>query len=280
VICQRYFSDEDVLGRIKADFDFLIKRILESEFEYDLQLRHNSFNLYYKGKSLGKVSYSRKYDRYGISIHNKYVDDIIRKRFKYRKQRKDYLNFELQKKELYPFYRLRNLKIMSNNVRKIFFQEEVTFEQMIMTDNVDREDFIIIDRQIVEAGMRMDLLALEKKEGADYQFCVIEVKLGNNREPGKRIINQIEGYVALIEKHFKECKEGYEKNFKQKKELGLFDKNQYVRNLDVNIVSGVSRALVIGGYSGLAKIMIKELKKIDPSIRICQLKNIIDLSNC
>ena len=279
MICQRYFSDEDVLGRIKADFDFLIKRILESGFEYDLQLRGDCFNLYYKGKSLGKVSYHRRNADYRIDIHPKFVDDQIKKRFEHSKVGKN-LEFVLQTKQLPAFYSKSNLKIMSKKVRQIFFQEELTFEQMIMTDNVKREDFIIIDRQIVEARMRMDLLALVKKEGADYQFCVIEVKLGNNSEPRERIIDQIKGYVALIEKHFKECKEGYEKNFEQKKILGLFEKNKHVNNLDINIVSGVLHKLVIIGYSGLAEIMIKELKKIDPSIKIIQLKNIIDMSDC
>jgi hypothetical protein len=45
-------------------------------------------------------------------------------------------------------------------VKTINFQEEVIFEQMIMTDNVDRKDFIIIDRQILDetAKTKMDLL--------------------------------------------------------------------------------------------------------------------------
>lgn len=276
MICQRYFS-EDALERIKTNFKFLIDRILQSGFEYDLQLRNNYFNLYYKGNSLGKVSYRRRNGDYRIDIHHKFVDDQIKKRFKHRKQG-TYLVFELLEEELPSFYSERNLRIMSQKVKQIYFQEEVTFEQMIMTDNVNRKDFIIIDRQIVEARVRMDLLALVKKEDSDYQFCVIEVKLGNNPEPRERIINQLKGYVALIEKHFKECKEGYEKNFEQKKELGLFDSNQNIKNLVINIVPVVLHILVIIGYSGLAKIMIKDLKKIVPSIRILHLKNIIDLS--
>jgi hypothetical protein len=271
-------SDEDVLRKIKADFHFLIKKILESGFEYDLQLRDNSFNLYYRGNNLGKVSYVQRANKYKIKVNHKFVDKHITDRFEYEKVGAN-LIFRLPRKDLRFFYRKRNLKAMCQNIERVaFFQEEVTSEQMIMTDNVHREDFIIIDRQIVEGRMRIDLLALVKKEGTDYQFCVIEVKLGNNPEPRENIVRQLRGYIRLIEDNFNEYKRCYEKNFKQKKELGLFDKNQYVRNLDINIVSGVSHALVIIGYSGLAEIMIKKLKEIDPSIRICQLKNIIDLS--
>lgn len=276
MICKRYFP-EDVLGRIKKDFKFLIDKILESGFEYDLQLRDNYFNLYYKGKSLGKVLYRRRNDDYRIDIHPKFVYDQIKKRFEHSKVG-NCLVFKLQTKQLPSFYSERNLRIMSQKVRQIYFQEELTFEQMIMTDNVNREDFIIIDRQIVEAGMRIDLLALVKKEGNDYQFCVIELKLGNNPEPRKKIISQLRGYVTLVEKHFNKCKEGYKKNFKQKKDLGLFDGNQDIKNMDINIVREVLHVLVIVGYSGLAEKMKDELKKIDPTIRILLLKNIIDLS--
>jgi hypothetical protein len=56
-IIRRYFSD-DIFNVIKDDFAFLVKKVIESGFEYDLQLRDNYFNIYYKGNSLGKVAYS------------------------------------------------------------------------------------------------------------------------------------------------------------------------------------------------------------------------------
>jgi hypothetical protein len=279
VFCKRYISDDDLSREIETVFKFLIRKIINSGYEYDLQLRDNYFNLYYRGNNLANVSYCQGGNGYEIKIHHKFVDDEMKKMFRHREQRR-YLIFMIPQKQLRTFFSNRYLNKMCQKIREIYFQEEVTFEQMIMTDNVNREDFIIIDRQVVKSRMRIDLLALVKKEGADYQFCVIEVKLGKNNEPRKKIIRQLKGYGAFLEEHFDTCKEGYKKNFDQKKYLGLFEKNLYVRNLAINIGSGVLHALVIVGYSGRAEIMIKELKKIDPSIRICQLKNIIDLSKC
>ena len=149
------------------------------------------------------------------------------------------------------------------------------FEQMIMTDNVNREDFIIIDRQIMDktAKTKMDLLALAKKDKTDYQFCVIEVKLGNNSELKGEVIHQLKGYTDRIEQNFEAYRECYKINFRQKQELGLFDKN-----LHVNIIPGVFGIIVILGYSGLAEKSIQKMKEKEPSIRILHLKNIIDLS--
>ncbi len=144
-----------------------------------------------------------------------------------------------------------------------------------MTDNVDRKDFIIIDRQISDktARTKMDLLALVKKADNNYQFCVIEVKLGNNPELKGDVINQLKGYIHRIEQNFEAYKPCYELNFRQKQELGLFGSD-----LNVNIIPGVEGIVVILGYSGLAQKSIALLKEKDPSIKILHLKNVIDLS--
>ncbi|MBM4146206.1 MAG: hypothetical protein FJ240_08030 [Nitrospira sp.] len=144
-----------------------------------------------------------------------------------------------------------------------------------MTDNIGRDDFIIIDRQILDKTDRtkMDLLALVKQTDSNYQFCVIEVKLGNNPELKGHVITQLKGYTARIEQNFKAYKKCYELNFKQKQELGLFD-----RDLNVSIIPGVEGIVVILGYSGLAKKSIATLKDKDPSVKILHLKNVIDLS--
>jgi hypothetical protein len=272
MVIKRYFTD-DVFNSIKADFGFLIDRILQSGFEYDLQIRDNYSNLYYKGNSLGKISFNPKTSRYNIRIHHKFIDQRIKERFK--PQEGTYLTFILPKEQLHPLFSQSNLTSMSQKVKTVNFQEEVTFEQMIMTDNVGRKDFIIIDRQIMDntAKTKMDLLALVKQDDSNYQFCIIEVKLGNNPELKGEVIKQLKGYINRIEHHFREYKECYEQNFKQKKELGLFG-----RDLIVNIIPGVLGIVVVLGYSGLAQKSIATLKEKDPSIKILHLKNIIDLS--
>ncbi|MBA7633047.1 hypothetical protein ES703_40603 [subsurface metagenome] len=278
MIIKRYFS-EDILNHIKSDFGFLIDKIIRSGFEYDLQIRNNYFNLYYKGNSIGKISYSTKTQLYKVEIHNKFINKKIKERFTPKEG--TYLIFMLRKEQLHPLFSSKNLSSMAQKVKNVKHQEEIAFEQMIMTDNVKRQDLIIIDRQIVDATGRtkIDLLALTQmqKKDNDYQFCVIEVKLGNNPELKGAVSGQLKEYINRISDNFEDYKKCYEKNFTQKQELGLFD-DPSLKCLKINIVPGVQGLVVVLGYSGIAKESIYELKKKDPTIKILHLKNIIDLS--
>lgn len=278
MIIKRYFS-EDIFNHIKSDFRFLINKIIRSGFEYDLQIRNNYFNLYYKGNSIGKISYSTKTQLYKVEIHNRFINKKIKERFTPKEG--TYLVFMLRKEQLHPLFSSKNLSSMAQKVKNVKYKEEIAFEQMIMTDNVKRQDLIIIDRQIVDATSRtkMDLLALTQmqKEDNDYQFCVIEVKLGNNPELKGAVSDQLKEYINRISYNFEDYKKCYEKNFAQKQELGLFDAPS-LKSLKINIVPGVQGLVVVLGYSGIAKESIDELKKKDPTIKILHLKNIIDLS--
>ncbi len=146
---------------------------------------------------------------------------------------------------------------------------------MLLTDNADSDDLIIIDRQVVDrnSSTKMDLLAVKKNDAGDYQFCIIEVKLGNNQELKAKVFSQLSGYIERVENNFDVYKECYEKNILQKQELGLLQKS-----LRVNIVNGVLGIVVVGGYSGLAKKSIAELKSRHPSIMVLHIKNEINLS--
>jgi hypothetical protein len=272
-IIRRYFSD-DIFNVIKDDFAFLVKKIVESGFEYDLQLRDNYFNIYYKGNSLGRVSYNKTAGHYNISINHKFVNDRIINRFK-PKRKNDYFEFSLPSKQLHPLFSSQNLSSMGQRVKVIAFQEETTFEQMLMTDNMNREDIIIIDRQVIDrvSKTKMDLLTLRKKTDREYQFCVVEVKLGNNPELKSDVIQQLNGYIERISSNFEEYKTCYTNNLRQKQEMGLIDKN-----LHVSIVPGVLGVIVVLGYSGIAQKSIRELKGKDPSIKVLHLMNKIDLT--
>ncbi len=278
MIIKRYFS-EGILKHIKSDFRFLIDKIIQSGFEYDLQIRDNYFNLYYKGNSIGKVSYNTRTQLYKVEIHNKFINKEIKERFAPKEG--TYLVFMLRKEQLHPLFSSKNLSSMAQKVKNVNYHEEIAFEQMIMTDNVKRQDLIIIDRQIVDATGRtkIDLLALTQtqKKDNDYQFCVIEVKLGNNPELKGAVSGQLKEYIDRISDNFQDYKKCYEKNFTQKQELGLFD-DPSLKSLKINIVPGVQGLVVVLGYSGIAKESIDELKKKDPTIKILHLKNIIDLS--
>jgi hypothetical protein len=272
-VIRRYFP-EGIFRIIKSDFGILINIIKESGFEYDLQLRNNYFNLYYKGNSLGKVSYSRADNSYLATIHKKFVTPQIEKRFG-PKRAGAYLEFCLSKKKLRSFFCVSNLRSMGQKIKKVNYQEETTFEQMLMTDNIGRSDLIIIDRQVCDNGMRkrMDLLALTRKKNNKYQFCVLEVKLGNNPELKGDVVKQLRGYIQRISDKFADYKKCYELNYRQKQELGLFKNGP-----GISIVRPVSGIVVVGGYSGMAQDSLNELKKQAPDIRILQLTNRINLS--
>lgn len=271
-VIRRYFS-ENIFNNIKYDFKFLIDKIIQSGFEYDLQIRDNYFNLYYKGNSIGRISYSTKDKLYEIKIHDKFINDKIKEKFSSKKG--TYLVFLLPKEQLPHLFSATNLFSMAQKVKKVNYQEEIIFEQMLMTDNVNRTDLIIIDRQIIDKTVKtkIDLLTLVNKENNNYQFCVVEVKLGNSPELKGNVIQQLKGYIDRISNNFEDYKKCYEINFKQKQELGLF-----AQGLNINIVPNVLGLIAVLGYSGIAHKSIIELREKDPEIKILHLKNFIDLS--
>lgn len=270
-IISRYLAEEK-LDRVKSDFGFLIDRVLHSGYEYDLQLRDDYFNLYYKGNSIGKIS-CKSDGSYTIEINCKFIKDSIRNGFQFQ-ENKGNLHFVLPCNKLKSFYSASNIKSMSQKVKQVNFQEEITFEQMLMTDNVGRLDLIIIDRQVMDRkhATKMDLLALVQKKHEDYQFCVLEVKLGNNPELKGEVTGQLDGYMNRISENFDAYKKCYETNFRQKQFLGLFD-----ANININIVPAVTGIIVVGGYAGIAEKSIKELRRNNPDVKVLHLKNRIDL---
>jgi hypothetical protein len=283
-IIKRFFSDK-AFEQIKADFKFLIDKFGDLGFEYDLQIRENYFNLYYKGNSIGKVSYNNKADLYSVSIHHKFLSKEIKKKFEefiHPVRDATYVIFNLprNKNQLQPFFNTQNLLSMGRKVKGVHYQEEIAFEQALMTDNVNRPEFIIVDRQVMDnkSSKRMDLLALTQKEANEYQFCVIEVKLGNNRQLKDGVIQQLAEYVDKITDNFKDYQECYKKNLKQKQELGIISPPS-----NIKIVPGVLGLIVVGGYSGIAYKFIEELKerirslKVQEKIKVLHLKNTIRL---
>lgn len=273
-VISRFLSDT-TYEAVRNDFVFLIDKIKESGFEYGLQIRDNYLNLYYKGNSIGKISYKAGQKVYEIKIHHKFVDDSIVNRFSPTIV-KDYAVFILPGKKLHPLFSSRNLSSMGQRVKTVQFQEEIVFEQMLLTDNVGRKDLIIIDRQIVDRDhdTKMDLLGLKQKEPGRYQFCVIEVKLGNNPELREDVFLQLKGYIERIEKNFPQYKKSYELNVIQKQGLGLLP-----NDLKVEIVEGVLGIVVVGGYSGLAGKSIADLKAKHPDVRVLHIKNEIRFNN-
>jgi hypothetical protein len=270
---KRFFSDDN-FKRVKKDFQFLSKFIQNSYGEYDLSIRENYFNLYYKGYSIGKIEPQRD-NAYRVSIHTNFfsgskADNPIY--FKSKKYSGQYCVLQLDTKNLHPFFQIKHLAEFAANVKKEP-SGEIGFEQSILTDNLNRNSIIIIDRQITDTelkGKRLDLLTLRRVNGNKYKFQLLEVKLGNNNELKDEVAAQLEGYVNHIKAHFLEYKECYEKHYIQKKELGLFKKPTYKK---IEIIEPVEGLIIVGGYSGMAHPRIKTLKAAYPNLEIKHFTN-------
>ena len=99
--------------------------------------------------------------------------------------RGDYLEFHLPSNMLHSFFQRKYLDRIGSNIASANYSEEITFEQMLITDNLNWQDFLIVDRQVTETALRrqrMDLLALRRVDQDRFQLLVIEVNLGHHNQ--------------------------------------------------------------------------------------------------
>ena len=256
---KRYFSEENY-ARLQKDFVFLIKIIRSFKGELEFSIRDNYFNLYFRGNSAAKVTFLPN-DTYRIEINKKFYPPCLinDKRFSDTPSG-DYLVIKTTSDLLYPLLQKRSLNEIYSKIKSVNFSEELVLEQMLITDNLNRDDLILIDRQVTDDQIRgrIDLLALKQLQGNQYQFLVLEVKMGNNPELEEKVADQIKSYVSHITEHFQEYKTCYEKNYFQKKIWGLFESPHWDA---IEIVPNVQGMIIVGGYSGFANEQIEMLKK-------------------
>ena len=264
----RFFSHRDEDWEvIKKDLKPLVKLINKSNEEYNLQLRQDCFNIYYQGNSVAQVT-PRKNRTYSVQIHEKFVAGGMREKLENystcKRSTSGYFNFNVKSSNLHRFFQRNHLDRISGMIRKVHNGEEISMEQVIVTDNPSSPNFFIIDRQVADHlnWARIDLLALQRNEKGKYCFVVFEIKLGRNPELREKAGKQVSNYVKHIREHIDDYAFCYQKNYQQKKQLGLFDNteepmpNSIIIDCDANSVEGV---VVAGGYSQLAKENIKQL---------------------
>ena len=266
---KRYFSDE-CFQRIENDFGFLSGILKGFYGEIELSFRENYFNLYYRGNSVAKVKL-KKDGHYDITIHKKFCSKSIEDDRRFSAiPAKEYKIFNVQSNLLRSFFQKRNLDGILANIKDENYSEELAFEQILITDNFDRKDIIVIDRQITDAKLdrkRMDILALKQVQENNYSFLVLEVKMGNNPELKANVAEQISSYMRHVQDNFPEYKYCYEKQYEQKKRLGLISTPQWQQIIIVPEVGGL---VVVGVYSGVAREQISELKKAYPNLKVWQ----------
>jgi hypothetical protein len=268
-VIERYLRPENY-ERVRKDFRPVIRLINGSYGEYSLQLREDCFNIYYQGNSIAKVE-PNKNGTYTASIHSEFVKDLLEELDRYsdikhssnESNGNGYLRFRIQPDNLHRFFQRKHLNRISGRIRSVHNGEEITMEQVIVTDNPPSPGYIIIDRQVADHTnwSRVDLLSLKRDPDGKYHFVVIEVKLGRNPELRSKAGEQASTYVRHIRKNMDDYSDCYELNYRQKKGLGLFGE-EMPDSIAISREETSVRGLVVScGYSLVADENIKRLNR-------------------
>jgi len=193
----------------------------------------------------------------------------------------NYVRFIVQPANLHRFFRRSNMDSLSSKIRGVHYGEEITFEQMLITDNPPSNKFIIIDRQVADRASKaqIDLLALRRNsEDNPFHLQVIEVKLGRNEELLEKVGWQLNKYVDHVRQHIRAYADCYEKNYQQKKELELFGPD-FPDNIEIERdAQTVQGLVVVCGYSQLGGKAVENLEKRieenDWSIKVHQVERL------
>lgn len=263
----RYFTEEN-FDRLQNNFQFLVKIVQSFKGELDFAIRDNYFNLYFRGNNAAKVAFRPK-GKYRIEIHENFFPSSLQtdKRYSYSSSRK-YCIIETTAELLHPLLQKSRLDEIYAKIKNENYSEELTFEQMLITDNLAREVLILIDRQVTDTTLnrrRMDLLALKQTEGNQYQFLVLEVKMGKNLELKNKVAHQVNTYVNHIAENFTAYKSCYEKHYSQKRKMGIITKPNWD---EIEITEGVRGKIIVGGYSVIAMEQIELLKASYPNLEV------------
>lgn len=269
MVISRYLSEPN-LQRMQSDLKFLLNTLDNYKGELDIAIRDNYFNIYYKGNSLAKIAF-RSSGLYEVGIHAKFLTNTGMMQH-FSKPQGAYFLASLDKESLHSVLQKKHIAQLCSNIKHVNNGEEITFEQMVITDNLNRDDYVIIDRQITDKELgrkRMDLLALKRAgDGNEFQFEVVEVKMGNNPELENEAANQLTGYMNHIQTNFSDYKYCYEHHYKQKKLLAL--PGLAFTPPTIEIIPEVKGVVYVCGYSGIAKGYLRTLKNNHPNIRVKQ----------
>lgn len=276
-LSMKRFLKNDQLEMIEKHMGYLIKRVQEYSGEFDMQLRNDYVNIYYKGNSLAKLTPKPKNNEFVFEVHTEFIEPINDERLPaknfFKKGSNKYQKARIPAHQVHSFFKAQTIDALAKSIKQKGFSEEMTFEQSLITDNWNRKDFIIIDRQVQLQGSRanrMDLLALKESQEGKYNFVVLEVKLGNNKELQGKVADQFKSYIDLIKNNFNTFKECYEENYRQKRRLGILGYKNDVYDEDwpdeIEIEDNVEGRIVVGLYSGIGSRYIRDLVNYEPEI--------------
>lgn len=271
---KRYLGDK-VLRNFKEHFSFLVKMVVDSCGEYDLQLRDGYLNVYYQGNSLAKITPRLASGRYEFSVHEKFelpgaVNGLRDSRLSADNvsfsRKKEYDVAQVRCEHVRPFFQKKVTDALASKIKAVNYKEETTFEQSLITDNLERSDFLIIDRQVSGGGIKgiLDLLALRRLQSSTYRMVLLEVKLGNNPELSCKVADQLDQYMSAVTGNIEAFRECYERNYTEKRQLGLLRGDLPKQIVIDREVEGL---ILVGFYSGIGRRQTEKLLQKHPELK-------------
>lgn len=263
-VIRRYLTEDQWKSR--KDLKFLADFARRSNGELDFFLRQNRISLYHKGNHVCTVSFRPHRDRYQVSFTNRFLEiaELVEERrgkscikgcLATEKPSGTYLK-GLDSGELRRVLDIELIETIMAAIRYHDYGGEISFEQLLMTQNPPTPEFMVLDRQVSDSGLkrkRMDVLAIRRvgKIGNKYRFCIIEIKLGHNRDLDGKVLDQLDAYVKHIQgnkqvaQDYKEC---YEYQYKQLKWFKVI-KGHGLPDA-INIKTDRIHKMVVVGYGG------------------------------
>jgi len=205
--------------------------IVNNNQNYNIQLRNNYLNVYYKMNSLFKIDFNSK--SLLITMHYKFIPII-----KIQPKGKEYINVNITDEKLLLESHIEQDRLtedLLSNLKRIEKQIDMFHgnEKYYQSKLIEKNNTIILDAEVQSEFGRIDLIAL-----IDNQIIAIELKrLFDDRLHKSEIDEQLLNYSKFMQQNSDEILKAYINSINIKKELGIVgvDNNtsEYLSSLKV-----------------------------------------------
>ena len=188
---RRFLTSEQ--WKHRKDFKFLADMARRSEGNLDFFVRMNRVSLYHQGNLVCTMHLTTR--PYQVKFTSVFLEQALPVESGQERVVVAGLNARittsatcldnLTAKQVKKVLDKKLIKEIMAAIRWRDYGGEITFEQLLMTQNPPTPEFMVIDRQVSDTKLkrkRMDVLAIRRigKAGNRYRFCVIEINLGWN----------------------------------------------------------------------------------------------------
>ena len=151
-------------------------------------------------------------------------------------------------------------RIMSNNPGKI--RQKLAL-MVTEAEKIRNSYYSKIER--LNAKGLLELLELKDNFSLNNEGVIMYCNLIYAADSTLDVAKQLNDYVSHIDKYFNDYKDCYEKQYEQKRDLGLIIGPKYK---SIEIVHPVKGLIAVVGYSGIAKDQIAQLKSNYSGLRV------------